>query len=61
MTKSKGIDILNKAIEHWNYNETLICLSSENTALTIHMLPLMKYLYTQAFIHGYKHGKENKE
>ncbi len=38
------------AREHWSYTESLIKV----------LLKLAKFLYVRAFIHGYKHGKEDR-
>jgi hypothetical protein len=50
------------AEKHWGYNEQLIRLLLYKEAPDVIMLILVisHYLYTEAFIHGYKHAKEGK-
>jgi hypothetical protein len=56
MSKTKkGIRII--AEEHWNYTEGLL---SRATKLSYETVNIMKYLYIEAMVHGYKHAKEGK-
>ena len=46
------------AIEHWEWIDGLLS-KMQNSLLTSPIVyGVLKYLYTTAFIHGYKHGKE---
>jgi len=55
--QAKGI-----AENHWNYNREIILLL-DNSLLgeNIRYLHLMEYFYIEAFVHGFKHGKDNKK
>ena len=58
MTKQKKT-LWQIAEDHWRYNKGVIVIL-DPTLLSINSkyLDLMENFYTQAFIHGYKHGKE---
>lgn len=44
------------ANHHWIFIQGLLaCLKGKSKE----EIDLMEYIYTQAFIHGYKHGREN--
>ena len=52
-----------KAQAHWGYTEQVILLSVpevQRQDFEKTYIPLMKYLYIQAMVHGYKHGVEEK-
>ena len=48
------------ASNHWIYTKNIIVKSSFYSWMDKH-LELMGYLYIEAFKHGYKHGKQEKE
>jgi len=50
------------AEEHWEYNEQLVklLLYKEAPEVTVLILAISHFFYTEAFIHGYKHAKEEK-
>ena len=57
-TKPEPSDAVERLAEaHWGYN---LGLMSRCDVYVDETLNVMGYLYTQAFIHGYKHGKEDK-
>ena len=41
---------------HWEYIKVLLLIHEPSNKT----LAVYEYLYTQAFIHGYKHGKEER-
>lgn len=43
---------------HWIYSRGIIDRIVGEEASSDDVLSLCEYLYVQAFIHGYKHGKE---
>lgn len=43
---------------HWKYTEGII-LRTLDMKPDERTLELMRYLYCQALVHGYKHGKED--
>lgn len=53
MRMNKMRDFKEEAKAHWKYTEGIIRI------LFRIFLKLAKYLYIQAMIHGYKHGKED--
>ena len=50
------------AEDHWKYSEGLIIatIKSLNDELPIPSLSLLKYTYIESFLHGFKHGTEDK-
>ena len=46
------------ANEHWKYTEGIINKFRKQEMSINEILKLCKYLYIQAFIHGFKHGVE---
>lgn len=59
MTKSKKT-VRQIAEEHWNYNKGIL-LALDKELERHQSFALMKYFYIESFVHGYKHGKEDKE
>lgn len=50
-------EIKELAEHHWRFIEgLLVCLKGKSKE----EIDLMKYLYIQAFIHGFKHGQDKK-
>lgn len=52
-TPPKVMDIRQLAEKHWEYTEAILVLGDADMSLA-----LIKYLYVEAMIHGYKHAKE---
>jgi len=49
------------AESHWNYNrEIVLLLDNSLVGENIKYFHLIEYFYTEAFVHGFKHGKESK-
>ena len=58
-------EIRELAEEHWKYTEGVIqrIVTGKWTDVVLEKetLSLFKYVYVEALIHGFKHGKEDKE
>ena len=59
------MDIKKDAENHWKYTEGVIesvpVLDERTVQQWQHWRILVEYIYIQAFIHGYGHGKEDSD
>jgi len=57
------LSIRDKAVAHWKYTENIMKLTAKAAGeeLPDELSDLMQYLYVEAMLHGYKHGRADWE